>query len=133
MKAERLIPGKILNPAYNGKNHRRALNLGVEYSVPREIEVEAGYVHQSPDCWVLCCPGYMNAEPVCRPADKDCEKRVHQWMTKHRPAQIQNIQNLIDNADKIKDPAERQHVGELAKAYGLKKAGGSKKGEQPAK
>jgi len=123
MKATRLVPGMILNPLYNWAAHRRALNEGDVYEQPRELEVEAGYVHDSADVWVLCCPGYMNSLPVCEPADDKCRDRVNHWMQKQRPNQLRNIQNLLDNISTLKDENQKAHIRQLAKAYGLNPGG----------
>jgi len=131
--AIRLVAGKVLNPRYNAAAHRTALNEGEDYDVSREVDVDAGFVHSGPDAWVLCCPGHMNSKPVCEPGDDKTAKRVKRWMEDERPAEIANIQQLVNNVDSIKDPAEKKHIGELAKAYGLKRQGGSDKKSGTAK
>ena len=132
MKATRLVPGKVLNPAYDAKAHRKAIQSNEAYDQTKEIEVDADYVYDHPDCWVLCCPGFMNSTPTCEPADDECRAKVAEWMTEKRPAQLRNIQNQLDNLKAVKDPDHRKHITRLAAAYGLKPGGDPSPAPAPA-
>ena len=119
MKARSITSVRILNPAYSAAAHRRALDAGEPYDQPREIEAAAGYVVDHRDAWILCCPGYMNADPQFEPADDECRAAVKQWMEEKRPSEIANIQNMLNNLKQFPED-QQKHIASLAKAYGLK-------------
>lgn len=119
MKAKLLQDSLIVNPLYNRREARRAANDGKEYPHPQQIEVAAGFVLTDSDCWVHCCPGYMNATPIAEPADDECREAVQTFLKKTRPQLLQRIRDLYENIHSVKDADLRRHIEAQAQAYGI--------------
>lgn len=119
MKARLLKDGRIVNPLYNRKEERRARNTGETYPHPPQVDVSAGYVLSDPDCWVHCCPGYLNSTPIAEPADAECSDAVAMFMQKTRPQLLQRVRSLYQNVTTIKDADLRKHIERQARAYGI--------------
>jgi hypothetical protein len=119
MKCRFLSAVRILNPAWSQAAANAATDAGTVYDVSQTLEFAPGYVVEDPQAWIHCCPGEMNAPPIAEPADEQCAAAVREWMEKQRPAGIAQLKAQLDQIDLLQNPADKQRLLDLGRAYGL--------------
>ena len=119
MKAALKAATEIVNPLFDERLANKAKKAGLKYSVPQMLQVAAGHVISDPEVWINCCPGLFNAEPTHVPADEECRQKVLWFMETRRPELIAHLKDMLENIDTFTDPAQRVHIMESARAYGL--------------
>lgn len=119
MKCRFLKTVRILNPAWSQAAANAAADAGQVYDVSQTLAFGPGYITEDPQAWIHCCPGDMNTAPIAEPADEQCAAAVRQWMEKQRPAGIAQLKAQLDQIDLLQNPADKQRLLDLGRAYGL--------------
>lgn len=133
MRATLLVESQIRNPVWNEAAAKAASDSGREYDVPALVSVAPGFVLEGDDCWIHCCPGDMNAQPIAEPACDACREAVRVWMETRRPAAIESIRNALANLSSFKNPQDRDRLTAMGRAYGLIGGEAAASPKKPAK
>jgi hypothetical protein len=119
MRAKFLAALLVGNPVFSQNERDEARRNGLSYSIPEQIEVEAGYEIEDPQVWVHCCPGDLNSAPIAVAVDDECKEAVRVWMEEKRPLAIAQIKAQLEQINMIKNAEDKDRLLAMGEAYGL--------------